>query len=38
MQSVSGTDEELELLDQIRQQGDLGVRVYASIAVSPIRG
>ena len=33
--SASGSDEELELLDQIRQQGDLGLRVYASIAVSP---
>jgi len=35
VQSVSGTDEELELLDEIRRQGDLNVRVYASIAVSP---
>ena len=35
LQSVSATDEELELLDQIRQQGDLRVRVYASIAVPP---
>ncbi len=35
LQSVSATDEELELLDEIREQGDLTVRVYASIAVSP---
>jgi len=35
LQSVSATDEELELLDEIRQQGDLRVRVYASIAVPP---
>ena len=35
LQSVSATDEELELLDEIRKQGDLAVRVYASIAVSP---
>lgn len=33
--SVSGSEEELELLDQIRQQGELGIRVYASIAVAP---
>ena len=32
---MSATDEELELLDEIRQQGDLTVRVYASIAVPP---
>lgn len=35
LQSVSATDEELELLDEIRQQGDLRVRIYASIAVPP---
>jgi predicted amidohydrolase YtcJ len=35
VQSVSATDEELQLLDEIRQQGDLTLRVYASIAVSP---
>ena len=35
LQSVSATDEELELLDEIRQQGDLTLRVYASIAVPP---
>jgi predicted amidohydrolase YtcJ len=34
-QSVSATDEELRLLDEIRQDGDLGVRVSASIAVPP---
>lgn len=34
-QSVSATDEELELLNEIREQGELGVRVSASIAVSP---
>ena len=35
LQTVSATDEELELLDEIREQGDLNLRVYASIAVSP---
>ena len=35
VQSVSRTDEELELLDEIRKEGDLTVRVYASIGVSP---
>ncbi len=35
VQSVSATDEELRLLDEIRQEGDLGLRVAASIAVSP---
>ena len=35
LHSTSGSGEELELLDQIRQQGDLGVRVYASIVVAP---
>jgi predicted amidohydrolase YtcJ len=34
-QSVSATDEELELLNEIREQGELDVRVLASIAVSP---
>jgi predicted amidohydrolase YtcJ len=35
VQSVSATDEELGLLDEIRQEGDLGLRVAASISVSP---
>jgi predicted amidohydrolase YtcJ len=35
MQSVSAGNEELELLEEIRRQGDLAVRVSASIAVSP---
>ena len=35
MQSVSATEEELQLLDEIRQDGDLGVRISASIAVAP---
>lgn len=35
VQSVSAPDEELQLLDEIRQQGDLRVRIYASIAVPP---
>lgn len=35
VQSVSTTDEELELLDEIRRSGDLRVRVSASIAVPP---
>jgi len=34
-QSVSATDEELELLNEIRQLGELSVRVSASIAVPP---
>lgn len=33
--SVSPTSEEIELLDEIRKDGGLGVRVYASIAVPP---
>ena len=33
--SVSPTQEELELLDEIRKDGDLAIRVYASIAVPP---
>lgn len=33
--SVSPTQEELQLLDEIRKDGDLGIRVYASIAVPP---
>ena len=33
--SVSPTHEELELLDEIRKDGELAVRVYASIAVPP---
>jgi predicted amidohydrolase YtcJ len=36
--SVSPTQEELQLLDEIRKDGDLSVRVYASIAVSPSIG
>ena len=35
VQSVSPNQEELELLDEIRKDGDLAVRVYASIAVPP---
>jgi predicted amidohydrolase YtcJ len=35
MQSVSATDEELELLDEIRKDGTLTVRVSASITVAP---
>src|SRR5688572_3372560 len=35
VQSVSGTNEELELLNEIRSRGELTVRVHASIAVSP---
>ena len=35
LQSVSATDEELELLNEIRQQGQLSARVSASIAVPP---
>jgi predicted amidohydrolase YtcJ len=33
--SVSPTSEEIQLLDEIRKDGDLAVRVYASIAVPP---
>jgi predicted amidohydrolase YtcJ len=33
--SISPTQEELELLDEIRKDGDLAVRVSASIAVPP---
>jgi predicted amidohydrolase YtcJ len=33
--SVSVTPEELELLDEIRKDGGLAVRVYASMAVTP---
>ena len=35
VQSVSRTGEELELLDDIRKEGDLTIRVYASIGVTP---
>jgi predicted amidohydrolase YtcJ len=35
MQSVSPNDDEIELLDEIRNDGDLTVRVSASIAVPP---
>jgi len=35
LQTVSASDEELELLDEIRQQGELSIRVSASIAVPP---
>ena len=35
VQSVSPSEEELELLDELRQDGELTVRVYASIAVPP---
>ena len=35
VQSVSPNQEELQLLDEIRKEGDLAVRVYASIAVQP---
>ena len=35
LQSVSATNEELELLDEIRKEGGLSVRIYASIAVPP---
>ena len=35
VQSVSASREELELLDEIRKDDGLGVRVYASIAVPP---
>jgi predicted amidohydrolase YtcJ len=33
--SVSPNQEELQLLDEIRKDGDLALRVYASIAVAP---
>jgi predicted amidohydrolase YtcJ len=33
--SVSSTSEEIELLDEIREDGDLAVRIYAAIAVPP---
>ena len=33
--SISPSDEELQLLDEIRKEGELGIRVYASIAVRP---
>ena len=35
VQSSSATEEELELLDEIRKDGDLDVRVSAAIAVAP---
>ncbi len=35
MQSISETSEELELLDEIRKEGELTLRVSASIAVPP---
>lgn len=35
VQTVNSTDEELNLLDEIRQEGDLAMRVYGSLAVSP---
>ena len=35
LQSVNPTDEELQLLGEIREQGDLTLRVYGSIAVPP---
>jgi predicted amidohydrolase YtcJ len=35
MQSVSPSDEEIALLDEIRKGGALAIRVYASIAVPP---
>jgi predicted amidohydrolase YtcJ len=34
IQTVSATDEELRLLKEIREQGDLGIRVSGSVAVS----
>ena len=33
--SISPSQDELQLLDEIRKDGELGVRVYASIAVRP---
>jgi predicted amidohydrolase YtcJ len=35
VQTVSASDEEIRLLDEIRQEGELTVRVQASIAVAP---
>jgi predicted amidohydrolase YtcJ len=35
IQSVSTSEEELRLLDEMRQEGDLSVRVYSSIEVPP---
>jgi len=35
VQSTSTTDEELQLLDEIRKEGELDIRVSASIAVAP---
>ena len=35
VQSVHPTDEELQLLGEIREQGDLTLRVYGSLAVPP---
>jgi predicted amidohydrolase YtcJ len=35
LQSVSPSEEELELLDEIRKEGELTVRVYAFVAVPP---
>jgi predicted amidohydrolase YtcJ len=35
LQSVSANEEELQLLDEIRKEGGLAVRVSASIAVAP---
>jgi predicted amidohydrolase YtcJ len=35
LQTVNRSDEEIDLLKEIRQQGDLTVRVYGSLAVSP---
>jgi predicted amidohydrolase YtcJ len=35
LQSVSASEDELRLLDEIRQQGELTVRVYATIALPP---
>jgi predicted amidohydrolase YtcJ len=35
VQSISPSQDELQLLDEIRKDGELGVRVYASIAVRP---
>lgn len=35
VQSISRSEEELELLDEIRKNGDLNVRVSAAIAVTP---
>jgi predicted amidohydrolase YtcJ len=35
LQSVSASEDELRLLDEIRQKGELTVRVYATIALPP---